>query len=106
MKHFKIEFLNYSIEEALNSSISKEDGLIKTIYPENIKSRSQDLTRVYHIAGQWYWLNTSAIHDEFSIFDGNNSTIVLDPTPVQDIDNVSDWKSAEIKFKLLIQSEI
>lgn len=73
-----------------------EDGRISTIWPEYSQKRSQDLPVVYHDAGQWYWFNPSLIND--SLFTENSSAIVMAEEDVQDIDNESDWKLAEMKY--------
>jgi pseudaminic acid cytidylyltransferase len=75
------------------------DGKTKLIWPEYRDARSQDLMRVYHDAGQWYWLKASKINN--SVFTENSGTIVLNEEIVQDIDNLTDWKLAEIKYRLL-----
>ena len=39
------------------------------------------------------------------IFDINSEIIVLPNSRTQDIDNLEDWKEAEIKFKLLLKND-
>jgi pseudaminic acid cytidylyltransferase len=80
-----------------------EDFSAKMIWPENINTRSQDLNRAYHDAGQWYWLKPQA--DMQGLLTNNPGVIVLDPMKVQDIDTMEDWKIAELKYKLLIDGE-
>jgi N-acylneuraminate cytidylyltransferase len=70
------------------------------IWPEFQNSRSQDLKKVYHDAGQWYWLNLNLQKE--SLFSSNSGSIELSEVEVQDIDNLTDWKIAEMKYKLLI----
>jgi N-acylneuraminate cytidylyltransferase len=69
------------------------------IWPEHINSRSQDLKKVYHDAGQWYWINPKTIKD--SLFTENSGSIILDELRVQDIDSITDWKLAELKYQLM-----
>jgi N-acylneuraminate cytidylyltransferase len=76
------------------------DGKTKMVWPEFQNSRSQDLKKIYHDAGQWYWLNMNLQNDLF--FLNNSCSIELSEEEVQDIDNLTDWKLAEMKFKLLI----
>lgn len=71
---------------------------VKMIWPENINVKSQDLKAVYHDAGQWYWIIPNRISDK--LFTSNSSSIILSEECVQDIDNLSDWILAELKFKL------
>lgn len=91
---FPIVNFGYPIWRALEV----EDDKIKMIWPENLNARSQDLKKAYHDAGQWYWFVPDKISDR--IFTNNSSSIILPEERVQDIDNLSDWKLAEIKYKL------
>jgi N-acylneuraminate cytidylyltransferase len=70
---------------------------IKMIWPEFQNSRSQDLEKAFHDAGQWYWLDPRNINK--SIFTENTGYIILEETQVQDIDHLSDWKMAELKYR-------
>lgn len=76
------------------------DGCAGYCYPESVNVRSQDLEPLYHDAGQFYWYNVKR-----SFFSGNEppsmGTIILPSAEVQDIDNESDWKLAEMKFFLM-----
>jgi len=57
------------------------------------------LKKIYHDAGQWYWMNMGKLED--SIFTQNSGSVVLSEDEVQDIDNLTDWKLAEMKYKFL-----
>ena len=72
---------------------------IQLIWPEYVNSRSQDLPKVYHDAGQWYWYNPQKVQS--TLFTENTSSIILDEMEVQDIDTLSDWQLAELKYKLI-----
>ena len=74
----------------------------KMIWPEFLNSRSQDLKKAYHDAGQWYWFNISKLKD--SLFTNNSGCLELEEKQVQDIDNESDWQIAEIKFRYLYKN--
>ncbi|NOQ25964.1 MAG: pseudaminic acid cytidylyltransferase [Bacteroidales bacterium] len=76
-----------------------DDGKTNMLWPENLNARSQDMKKVYHDAGQWYWIKSQKINH--SIFSENTATIVLEETEAQDIDNLTDWKLAELKYHLL-----
>ena len=77
------------------------DGYIEYKYKEYITSRSQDLEKNYHDAGQFSVYNVP----EFLRLNGKISEgimpIVLSELEVQDIDNEDDWKIAELKFEML-----
>ena len=77
------------------------DGNVSMVWPKFLNIRSQDLEEVYHDAGQWYWLNVQAFHKEKKIFTENVTSILLNPMEVQDIDNLSDWNLAELKYEYL-----
>jgi N-acylneuraminate cytidylyltransferase len=80
-----------------------QDGLgnMKMKWIEYKDSRSQDLEELYHDAGQWYWLNVEDFKKNKLIFSSNSSSILLNPLFVQDIDNLHDWKIAEMKYEFL-----
>lgn len=70
-----------------------------SIWPEYKNARSQDLKKVYHDAGQWYWFRPGRITN--TLFTDNSSCVVLDDLYVQDIDTLVDWSFAELKYKAL-----
>ena len=71
-------------------------------YPEYINTRSQDLTSHYQDSGQFYWSNTKRLLETQQIYSKNNFSIILSELETQDIDNESDWKIAEMKYKLIM----
>ncbi len=70
------------------------------IWPENEMKRSQDLEDVYHDTGQFYFFNVKNFLKENKVIMKNNSVIIIPESQVQDIDDIEDWKIAEIKYKL------
>ncbi|PCE66559.1 pseudaminic acid cytidylyltransferase [Sediminicola luteus] len=77
-----------------------EKGLLRYFEPIHEKTRSQDLERSYHDAGQFYFFKPEAILKEQTLVPKNTTYTLLDEMEVQDIDNPSDWVLAEIKYKL------
>jgi len=77
------------------------DGRVSLVWAEHLNSRSQDLEEVYYDAGQWYWFNSKAFLRENKLFTENSTSILLSPMEVQDIDNLSDWTLAELKYEYL-----
>ena len=75
-----------------------EDNFVSMNWPEYSHTRSQDLPAAYHDAGQWYWLRPELISD--SLYSVNSKVIILSEMEVQDIDNESDWKMAEVKWEM------
>ena len=94
---FPVCSFSYPIQRALQVTDSK----VSMLLPENINKRSQELQATYHDAGQFYWLNTVSFLKEKKVFTQNSGSIILDELQVQDIDNETDWKIAELKHALL-----
>ena len=74
-----------------------EDGTMNRHWPEYENSRSQDLPKEYHDTGTFYWYKTK------ELLSGNIKVggIEVSETTIQDIDTETDWKLAEMKYKLL-----
>ena len=77
-----------------------DDKKASYIWPENELKRSQDLEPVYHDVGQFYFLRVDKFLIQKKLVMKNNSIIEIPESKVQDIDNLEDWKLAEIKFNL------
>ena len=93
---FPVVSFSYPIWRGLKLEESEK---IKMIWPEFQNSRSQDLEKAYHDAGQWYWFNSQKINN--NTFTENTGAIILDDMEVQDIDHLSDWKLAEMKYRAM-----
>lgn len=74
-----------------------EDGSMKRHWPEYENSRSQDLPKEYHDTGTFYWYKNA----EWLAGNIKIGGIEVDETTIQDIDTETDWKLAEMKYKLL-----
>lgn len=81
-----------------------KDGRLVFQYPEYLDSRSQDLEPHYHDIGQFYVFRTEAFRKNRKLMVGNILPMVVSELEVQDIDNLTDWKIAEMKYQLLCQS--
>ena len=78
-----------------------ENGYARFKYPEYVKTRSQDLEKQYHDAGQFYVYNVeNYLRNNGKIMD-NIIPIIVPELEVQDIDNEVDWKLAEMKYQLM-----
>lgn len=77
------------------------DGRLVFEYPQYLDSRSQDLEPHYHDAGQFYVFRTEAFLRNKRLMVGNILPFIVSEMEVQDIDNESDWKIAEIKYRAL-----
>ena len=82
-------------------SVIIRNGFIKYQYPEYEKTRSQDLEPIFHDCGQFYICRTDAFLKNKSIISGNTLAYEIPEEEVQDIDNVSDWILAEMKYKTI-----
>lgn len=80
--------------------VIKEDYLVFN-QPEFMQSRSQDLEKMYHDVGQFYIMNTEAFLKNGAIMKGKIIPFEIPELEVQDIDDMTDWKLAEIKYQLL-----
>lgn len=95
---FTVTHFAYPIQRALKLT---ESGRVAMFQPEHRKTRSQDLERAYHDAGQFYWGLTEAFLDDRDTFSSLASPIVLPNWRVVDIDNEEDWDRAVILFRAL-----
>ena len=57
----KIVEFNFPIQRAIKLS---NDGCLGMFQPDHLKTRSQDLEKAYHDAGQFYWFSVEAIKRE------------------------------------------
>jgi pseudaminic acid cytidylyltransferase len=79
-----------------------ESGSTKMIWSDNEYSRTQDFRKAYHDAGQWYWFKNSKFGNIKSVHD--TGTLIISEMRAQDIDNLTDWKLAELKFGILTKA--
>jgi len=79
------------------------EGGAEMYHPEHINTRSQDLTKSFHDAGQIYWGTVFAFRTDLGMFESHSKPILLNPLKVQDIDTLDDWEYAEALYSLLSQ---
>lgn len=77
------------------------DGFMKPLDPVSIEMRSQDLETVYHDAGQFYWCKTEKFLENKSVLSEHTVPFIVSELGVQDIDNETDWRLAELKYRLM-----
>ncbi len=80
------------------------DGGLVYQYPQYESSRSQDLEPIYHDCGQFYFYRTD-IYRGLEKGTGKRLPIIMPEEETQDIDNISDWLLAEIKYRRFILHE-
>lgn len=78
-----------------------KDGCLKYKWEQYSLMRSQDLEEIYHDCGQFYMLRTETFLKEGKLVTGNTGALIVSELEVQDIDNETDWKLAEMKYQLL-----
>jgi pseudaminic acid cytidylyltransferase len=99
---FSITRFAFPIQRALK--LDTENSL-SMFWPEHELSRSQDLPAAYHDAGQFYWGTADAWRTQDRIYSSKCRGHELPEERVQDIDTESDWRVAEMKFRLLANPE-
>lgn len=95
---YPVVLFSYPIWRCLDLA---SDGSMKRHWPEFEHSRSQDLPKEYHDTGTFYWYKTKEWQSGKIKIGG----IEVDEVSVQDIDTETDWKLAEIKYKLLFDND-
>ena len=95
---FTIVEYSYPIQRSLKINKS---GLVEMKYPEFLKSRTQDLEKVYHDAGQFYFMKTVAMEQEKTVWCKRTEPLILSELEVQDLDTLTDWQLAEMKYELI-----
>lgn len=77
------------------------DGLTVMKHPEHAGSRSQDLEPYFHDCGQFYLMQTERFLQKKQIFTDRTVSVEMPEMQVQDIDNETDWKLAELKYEMM-----
>jgi pseudaminic acid cytidylyltransferase len=77
-----------------------DNGKIDLNWPEYMNSRSQDLPKAYHDAGQWAFFRTIPFLKSKMLLGPNTGSVVLPESRVQDIDTHEDWAIAELKHQI------
>lgn len=85
----------------LRSLTINTEGRIGMKWPEYKNSRSQDLEKFYHDAGQFYISTIEAFKNSNSFWGENTAPVILSELEVQDLDTPTDWVLAEMKYRLL-----
>ncbi len=78
-------------------------GRLEYCQPENALKRSQDLEPMYHDCGQFYVYDVKKYRACKGDLPDGYFPIEVSELEVQDIDNMSDWKLAEIKYQMMME---
>lgn len=95
---FSVSSYAFPIQRAIRIT---NDQRVEMLQPEHLNTRSQDLERAWHDAGQFYWGKTMAWLEGKKIFSSNAVPVILPRYRVQDIDMQEDWVHAELMFSAL-----
>lgn len=95
---FTIVQYSYPVQRSLRIN---EDNCVEMKFPEHLKSRTQDLEKVFHDAGQFYFVKTEALIQEKTVWCKRTAPLILSELEVQDLDTLTDWQLAEMKYQLL-----
>ncbi|HBU39227.1 MAG TPA: pseudaminic acid cytidylyltransferase [Acidimicrobiaceae bacterium] len=88
---------SYPIQRALHV----QEGILELREPDKLWGRSQDMDTYYRDTGHFYWSRPAALRDERRLTAGRTAPFYLREDQFQDIDTVSDWILAELKYKAL-----
>lgn len=78
---------------------------LQFVQPEHALTRSQDLEHWYHDVGQFYCFRTENFKRNKILTVGNVLPYVVSELEVQDIDTISDWKIAEMKYEAMVEKK-
>lgn len=95
---FTLVQYSYPVQRSLKKNA---DGLVEMNFPQYYDARTQDLEPIYHDAGQFYFIKTQAFRDEFTLWCKRTAPLILSELEVQDLDTLTDWQLAEMKYKLV-----
>ena len=76
-----------------------KEGFLTYAYPQYINTRTQDLETIYHDCGQFYFWDVDAyVNNTTGIW--NTVPYVMPEEETQDVDNESDFRIAEMKYRV------
>lgn len=94
---FTVVQYSYPIQRCLRVN---EDKHIEMKFSEYYDARTQDLEPIYHDAGQFYFVKVKAFEAENTLWCKRTAPLILSELEVQDLDTLTDWQLAEMKYKL------
>lgn len=77
------------------------NGYVEMVFPDYLGSRSQDLEPIYHDAGQFYFVKVKELERQKTLWCKNTVPLILSELEVQDLDTLTDWQLAEMKYNLI-----
>lgn len=98
---FPVLQFSFPIQRAVKLN---SDDRIEMFQPEHLFSRSQDLEKAFHDAGQFYWFKSVVLLESKKLWTDNTGVVILDEMQAQDIDTLEDWRIAEFKYKMMLNA--
>lgn len=80
--------------------VFSDDGYLRYKWDEFKNARSQDLEKMYHDAGQFYFYQVASFIKHKGVY-GKIYPLICSEYEVQDIDTEEDWKMAELKAEYI-----
>ena len=75
---------------------------LNLLYSSQYSKRSQDLKKIFHDAGQFYWAKSNTWLNDKLIYNKNSKIIEIDYLDFVDINSIEDFKIAKKLFKIKI----
>lgn len=97
---FSVTSYAFPIQRAIQ--ITPNDR-VAMFQPEHFNTRSQDLPKAWHDAGQFYWGLAEAWLAGKEVFSHESAPVPLPRHRVQDIDTLEDWERAELMHRTWLQ---
>lgn len=77
-----------------------ENGKMTVFFDEFSNARTQDLQNSFHDAGMFYFFDVNKFIKNQNLRTNNSFAMEIDENMTQDIDSETDWRLAELKYKL------
>ncbi|CAN5789895.1 pseudaminic acid cytidylyltransferase [soil metagenome] len=88
----------------IQRALKADRDILEMVRPEFESVRSQDLTKSYYDAGQFYWFHIREYLKAGGCLNSGAIPFEIEPRRSQDIDEEADWAYAEFKYQFF-QSE-
>lgn len=85
--------------------VVEKDGRLEPKWQEYMNCRSQDLEPLYHDCGQFYCLDAERFLKQKTVIMKDTRPVFMEEMRVQDIDTEQDWNIAEMKYRILLETE-
>lgn len=98
-QHLCFTFVAKEFEAQVQRGFQLEDGHCAAIDGDSYRKRSQDLPKVFHDAGQFYWASAESWLNKDIKFDHYSAPVVVPQNRAWDLDTEDDWLIAEILMR-------